>query len=195
VSTTIAAQTASQLPRTSLDTNFQSGGKIRMQLAGGDYKIEPSPDNKIHINWHMKETNKLKDVRVTADVRDKDAVIRTSGPHNVSFVIQVPSRSGLYVRLMAGDLKIKDISGDKDIESHAGDVEIDVVDPESYRNVDASVNFGDLDASAFHVSKGGIARSFKSTGHGEYLLHAHVGAGDLRLYSNSDHSHQPNNSK
>lgn len=157
-----------------------------MQLAGGDYQIEPSPDNKIHINWNMKETNKLKDVRVTADVHDKDAVIRTSGPHNVSFVIQVPSRSGLYVRLMAGDLEIKEISGDKDIESHAGDVQIDVVDPESYRNVDASVNFGDLDASAFHVSKGGIARSFKSTGHGEFLLHAHLGAGDLRLYSGSD---------
>src|SRR4051812_2806474 len=108
----VAAQTSSQQPVTSLDTKFQAGGKVRMNLTGGDYLVEPSSDNNIHIRWDMSEKEKLKKVRVTAEVHDKDAFIKTSGPHNVSFVIQIPERSGLNIRLLAGDLKVKQVLGD-----------------------------------------------------------------------------------
>src|SRR4051812_25142691 len=90
-------------------------------------------------------------------------------------------RSNLKVRLTAGDLTIGDIEGDKDIQSHAGDMTIDVGNPASYGPVDASVNIGDLKGDAFDVSKDGFHNRFERNGSGKYRLHAHVGVGDLRL--------------
>ena len=65
---------------------------------------------------------------------------------------------------------------------HAGDLEIEVGDAKSYRHADASLLAGDLSAPAFDVDKGGLFRSFrKSNPDGKYVLHAHVGAGDITL--------------
>jgi hypothetical protein len=97
----------------------------------------------------------------------------------------VPTQADLYVRLTAGDLRVESIRGNKDIELHAGDVDIDVGRPEDYQHVDASVWAGDLTAAPFHVNKGGLFRSFDWNGNGRYRLHARLKAGDLRLSSKS----------
>ena len=52
---------------------------------------------------------------------------------------------------------------------------------EEYARVDASVNSGQINASAFAVEKGGLFRSFDQRGSGKYRLHAHVGAGQVDL--------------
>jgi len=81
----------------------------------------------------------------------------------------------------AGDLEVDGLTGDKDVEIHAGDMILGVGKADDYGHVDASVNAGDLDAQPFGVSKGGLFRSFDKHGGGKYRLHAHVGAGDLVL--------------
>jgi len=53
--------------------------------------------------------------------------------------------------------------------------------PESYANVDASVNSGAIDADAFDVHKGGLFRSFERSGPGNLRLHAHIGAGQIEI--------------
>ena len=98
-------------------------------------------------------------------------------------IIEVPERSDLFVRLTAGDLRIEDIRGNKDVELYAGDARIDVGRAEDYHTVDASVWAGDIHAAPFHVSKGGLFRSFDWSGKGPYRLHAKLKAGDIRLYS------------
>ena len=107
----------------------------------------------------------------------------TGGPINngPSIVIEVPKSSNLYVRLPFGDLNIEGVSGDKDVEMHAGDLNIEVGNPADYGHVDASVNAGDLSAGPFGETKDGLFRSFEKSGTGRYRLHAHVGAGDLNL--------------
>jgi hypothetical protein len=40
---------------------------------------------------------------------------------------------------------------------------------------------GNLDASAFNISKGGLFRSFNEQGPGKYRLHAHVTTGEIDL--------------
>jgi len=60
-------------------------------------------------------------------------------------------------------------------------VNIDVGKREQYARVDASVNSGEINASAFDVEKGGLFRSFDQRGSGRYRLHAHVGAGQIDL--------------
>ena len=87
----------------------------------------------------------------------------------------------MWTRLSAGDLTIKGVEGDKDVECRAGDVDIEVAHPEDYRHRDASVLAGSIDASAFNVSKDGLWRSFQQDGAGKYRLHVHLAAGDVTL--------------
>ena len=84
--------------------------------------------------------------------------------------------------MTAGDIRIEDVRGNKDIELHAGDVRIDVGRAEDYNSVDASVWAGDIKAEPFNTIKGGLFRSFEWNGHDPYRLHARLKAGDLRLY-------------
>jgi hypothetical protein len=169
----------------SLERAFSQNGRIRMDLSAGDYHISGSPDNRIRVEWSVRDADQLPRVHARADVRDHDASITTDGPTNkgLKFTIQVPDRSDLYVRLTAGDLRIEDIRGNKDVELHAGDARIDVGRAEDYHSVDASVWAGDIQAAPFNVFKDGLFRSFDWSGKGPYRLHAHLKAGDLRLYS------------
>jgi DUF4097 and DUF4098 domain-containing protein YvlB len=99
----------------------------------------------------------------------------------VRISIRIPKNSGIYVRVPAGDVTVEGISGDKDIELHAGDLSIHIGNPEDYSHVDASVSAGDVDAAPFGESRSGLFRSFTKSGSGKYKLHAHVGAGDVTL--------------
>ena len=179
------AQTSGARPSDSLVRSFAQNGKIRMELSAGDYNISGSKDPRIHIRWSVRDVDQLSRVHARADVRGADASIVTDGPSNNSlkFDIQVPERSDLYVRMTAGDIRIEDVRGNKDIELHAGDVRIDVGRAEDYNSVDASVWAGDIKAEPFNTIKGGLFRSFEWNGHGPYRLHARLKAGDLRLYS------------
>jgi hypothetical protein len=95
--------------------------------------------------------------------------------------VEVPKTSNLYVRMFAGQMNLSDITGDKDVELHAGQLNMDIGKPEDYFRVEASVLTGAVEASAFNVSKGGLFRSFEHGGPGKYRLHAHVGAGEIDL--------------
>jgi hypothetical protein len=73
------------------------------------------------------------------------------------------------------------VTGNKDVELHAGQLNISVDKPEEYGHVDVSVNAGELQAAAFGDSKGGLFRSISRDMSGKYRLHAHVGTGQLSV--------------
>jgi len=182
----LASQTAGSRPSDSLEEPFAPNGKIRMDLSAAEYVVTGGTENRIRIDWSVRNADRLPRVHARADVRGADARIVTDGPSNNSglrFAIQVPERSDLYIRLTAGDIRIEDVRGNKDVELHAGDLRIDVGRAEDYHHVDASLWAGDIHAAPFHVFKGGLFRSFDWTGKGPYRLHAKLKAGDLRLYS------------
>jgi len=172
----------------SLERTFSQNGRIRMDLSAGEYHISGHPDNRIRLEWSVRDAAQLPRVRARADVHDRDATIMTDGPTNkgLNVAIQVPQRADLLVRLTAGDLRIEGIQGNKDVELHAGDVRIDVGRAEDYHNVDASVWAGEIQAAPFRVFKGGLFRSFDWRGKGPYRLHAKLKAGDLRLFTKSE---------
>jgi hypothetical protein len=181
-----AGQGGSQPPRLSdsLERAFAPGGDIHMNLSAGDYRISGAKEDRIHVLWKVGDARDLPRVRVQADIKGSEATLATDGVRNGFEVeIHVPTRSGLRVRLSAGDLTIGGIEGNKDIELHAGDLTIDVGRAEDYSRVDASLWAGDLEAPPFNVSKSGLFRSFDWKGSGAYTLHAHLKAGDLRLLS------------
>jgi hypothetical protein len=168
-----------ELGRSPVQTTFVSGGRIRMDLCSSGIEIVGTDDSAVRVSYHPERDN----VRVRLQISRDHADLRLTGcPHNnFQARIEIPKSSALYVRMMAGQLDVRDVTGDKDVELSFGQLNVDVGKTEQYARVDASVNSGQLEASAFAVSKGGLFRSFDQKGPGKYRVHAHVGAGQLEL--------------
>jgi hypothetical protein len=156
-----------------------------MDLAAGEYRISGTGNQRIRLDWSVRDREKLAQVRARADVRGRDATITTDTPdnNNVKVAIQVPARADLYIRLTAGELTIEDIEGNKDVALHAGELNIDIGRAEDYHRVEASVWAGEVKAEPYQANKGGLFRSFDWRGSGPYRLAAHLKAGELHLYS------------
>jgi hypothetical protein len=193
LATALALSVASGAAQTKLDVkdienhpftaDFNSGGKLRMYLRSGDFHIVGGSDNKITVRITGRNAYRASDMRVQLEGSNNSADLTVSGgPKNdLEVAIEVPRKTGLYVRMSAGYLELQHVTGDKDAELHAGELVIEVGDPSDYSRVDASVYSGGLEASPFGESHGGLFRSFHKEGNGRYHLHAHVGAGDLTL--------------
>lgn len=163
--------------------DFNSGGKLRMYLRSGDFRIEGGDNNKITLRLRGRNADQASDMRVRLEGTNDAADLTVSGgPRNdLEVTIEVPRKTGLFIRMSAGNLELRNIVGNKDAELHAGEMVIDVGDAGDYSRVDASVYSGGLEARPFGESHGGLFRSFHKEGNGRYHLHAHVGAGDLTL--------------
>jgi len=193
LTTLLAVSVASGAAQTKLDvkdienhpftSDFNSGGKLRMYLRSGDFRIVGGVDNRITVRITGRNAYRASDMRVQLEGSNNSADLTVSGgPKNdLEVTIEVPKKTGLYVRMSAGNLELHHVTGDKDAELHAGELIIDVGDASDYSRVDASVYSGGLEASPFGESHGGLFRSFHKEGNGRYHLHAHVGAGDLTL--------------
>lgn len=165
-----------------VDKPFAKGGTIRMQLAAGDYRISGRAEDRIRVSWRADRPGQAERLRANAEITGTRAVIATAGFKNgIHFTIDVPARSDIDIDLSAGDLEVRGIEGNKRVESWAGDIAIDIGQPDQYKRVDASVRAGDLSARPFNVMKGGLFRSFSWTGSGAYSLQVKLFAGDLTL--------------
>ena len=182
-----AAQSdAPSRPSDALDTPFGANGTISLELSAGEYRISAGRDDRIRLRWSVRRQSQLSEVEAYADVDGAEATIVMDGPANeFHAVIEVPARSDLHLRLSAGELSIEDVVGDKDIRLHAGEVRVDVGNPETYRRVRASVWAGELRAEPFRRRTGGLFRSLDWRGDGEHDLRVRLKAGELRLYSKS----------
>jgi hypothetical protein len=101
---------------------------------------------------------------------------------NFQVRIEVPRKTSLKVHMPAGQVKIEEIAGDKDIDLYAGQITISSARLWDYRNVDVSVIVGQVSARVYGADKGGFFRSFtKQTADGEYSLRAHVTTGQIEL--------------
>lgn len=189
----LAVSVASGTPQTKLDVkdienhpftaDFNAGGKLKMYLQSGSFHIVGSAENKITVRVTGRNAYNAGDMRVQLEgSKDYASLTVSDGPKNdLEVTIEVPKKTGLYIRMPAGNLELRHITGDKDAELHAGELIIEVGDASDYSRVDASVYSGGLEASPFGESHGGLFRSFHKEGNGKYHLHAHVGAGDLTL--------------
>ena len=163
--------------------DFPAGNKLRLHLRSGEFRIVGHSDNKIAVHLSGRNADDARELTVRFRRSGNDADLTISGgPKNqLTVTVEIPSSAMLFIRMPAGDLSVEGVSGNKDIELHAGDLNIAVGDAADYGHVDASVLSGDLEAPPFHESHGGLFRSFEKHGTGKYTLHAHVGAGDLTL--------------
>ena len=174
---------ATNLPDHPFQVNYPSGSQLNIRLRSGDVRVVGSTENKVSVRVNADDMEKAREVKVLFERFDNSADLRVSGGprNNLRITVEVPRTTGLFVRMPAGQLEISDITGDKDVQLHAGELIVHVGDPADYSHVDASVISGGLEAPPFHEDHGGLFRSFHKSGNGKYRLHAHVGAGDLTL--------------
>jgi len=166
----------------SLQLQINPGQALRLELSSGDYRIEPGANDQILVISRKNSSQPDEKPHFGVDSNASEACVKVNAPHNYSAVIQIPQNPTLRIRLNGGKLQINGISGDKDIESHAGAVSIAVGAPENYARVDASVNVGHIEAPPFGASEEGYVRSFSREGPGRYRLHAHVDAGNITMF-------------
>ena len=167
----------------SLQLELRPGQALKLELSSGDYRIEPGAGNQVVVISQNNEATSTPKPHFGIDTSSREARVKVEGPRNYAAVIQVPKNSNLQVRLNGGRLRVNGVEGDKDIESNAGTVSIDVGKPEKYARVDASVDSGHIEALPYQVVQDGFGRSFARKGPGMYRLHAHVGTGEIRLYA------------
>jgi len=103
--------------------DFNSGGKLRMHLRSGDFHIVGGPDNKITVRITGRNAYRASDMRVQLEGSNNSADLTVSGgPKNdLEVTIEMPRKTGLYVRMSAGNLELRHVTGDKDAELHAGE--------------------------------------------------------------------------
>jgi hypothetical protein len=158
---------------------------LAIELSSGDYQIIPSESDSIAVVYEEGQPQDKHKVEVQISAGHGQNYLKIAAPKsNFHAVIEVPRRTDLRVRMTAGDLRVGEVEGNKDIEMRAGSLELSAVRPQDYAKADFSVRIGDLNAPSFNTAQSGFWRSFRTYGPGKYRLHAHVGVGDLTLRAN-----------
>jgi hypothetical protein len=163
--------------------DFAPRGQIDLRIRPAEIHVIGSDEDRIVVRVTGKQGLISKDVQARFEKHGNSGVLEiTGGPRNdVTITVQVPRESNLVVRVFAGDVEIKDVVGDKDVELNFGALRIGVGDATGYSTVKASVSSGEIDAKPFGESRGGLFRSVEKSGNGRYKLRAYVGAGRLSL--------------
>lgn len=162
---------------------FPAGGTIVMKLNKGDMEVVGVAADRIAVSWRSKSSEDERRVKVRLQRGGgQDASVLVDGPgDDMHYRIEVPRRSDVAIHMRAGELDVRGIVGSMDVDLMAGQMDLRVGDPARYRSVSVSVTAGELDARPWRADTGGLWRSFKSTGNGEYDLRARIIAGQLTI--------------
>ena len=150
-----------------------------MQLGGGDYIIRAGPDEHIRVSFAGNTGNAAANL-ATSGTHASLAIRDT--PHNdFRVTVEVPETADVTVHLTGGNLEVGGITGNKDIDSKAGNVQISIPNSNDYGTVDAAVKLGNLDGGPFGNSGSELSPQLKWSGPGKYTLRASLGGGNLDL--------------
>jgi hypothetical protein len=157
-----------------------------LQIVGTDQEA-------IHVSCTAESDEYARHVALHFSPTANGGKLSIEGPHlqhgdnNLEVKIEVPRRTNLSVRMIAGEVRVEEVEGDKDIDIGAGQITISSIHDGDYRSVNASVVVGEVQARAFGTDKGGLFRSFsRNNSSGDYRLQAHVMAGEIDLLGNAE---------
>jgi hypothetical protein len=176
--------TAGELSASPTTMKFAPDGNIRLELDVGHVEVVGIAGDTITVSWHSTSPRDARDVTATMRRTDDDATVVLDGPGNhVRYRIEVPRQSNIVIRMHAGDLDVRGVVGSVDADLLAGNMDLRVADPGHYHKVSASVTLGSLSAPAWRTETGGLLRSLRRSGDGDYDLRASLLAGQLTIRS------------
>jgi hypothetical protein len=175
--------------------DFTPRSRLDLRVRSGQVHVVGVDQDKISVELSGKNAHAARKLKVRFEKKDGGARMRIcGGPRDgIAITVRIPARTDLRTRVPFGEVVVENVSGNQDIRLHAGELTVEVGDREAYSRVDASVVTGEVDASAFGESSGGLFRSFRRAGSDQYRLRARVGAGQLTLRSRSDLSAEASN--
>ena len=169
-----------------LDAPLRSRAVLTIDSRPAGLEIVGTDQEAIHLSCTVHDGESTGNIRIQLSGNQDDGKLSITGGAlkngNLQIRIEVPRKTSLRVRMAAGEVKVEEIAGDKDIALHAGQSSISSARPRDYRSVDLSVDIGEVKAPVYGADKGGFFPSFrKKTADGEYGLHAHVITGEIDL--------------
>jgi hypothetical protein len=169
-----------------LDAPLRSRAVLTIDSRPAGLEIVGTDQEAIHLSCTAHDAENAMDVRIRLSGNQDEGKLTITGGAlkngNLQIRIEVPRKTSLKVQMAAGEVKVEEIAGDKDIDLYAGQISISSARPWDYRSVDLSVDIGAVKAPAYGADKGGFFPSFtKETVNGEYGLHAHVITGEIDL--------------
>jgi hypothetical protein len=165
--------------------DFAPQGRLNLRVRSGDVRVVGTDQGTISVDLSGSKVHdaRTRDLKIVFERKDDGAEMRISGgpKDGLTITVSIPAKTDLRARVPFGEVVVENVSGNKDVSLHAGDLTVEVGEREAYARVDATVVTGEVDASAFGETHGGLFRSFHHAGHGTYRLHVHVGAGQITL--------------
>ena len=163
---------------------LKSGGSISIASRPTSLQITGSDQEFLRVTCVLDNGADARSVslHVAGDEHFASLRVRGGPSNNVQIKIEVPRNANLKIQMPAGEIKIGQVTGDKIVDLHAGDIHISDVKASEYRWASGSVTIGDLRAAAFEVRKRGFFRSFSQENRGgHYRLRVSVGTGAITL--------------
>ena len=176
-----------------LDALLRLNAMLTIESRPAGIEIVGTDQEAIHVSCTADDTDSARHIRLRFSGTPTHAKLTITGAYlkhgNLQIRIEVPRKTNLGVQMSAGEVKVEEIEGDKDIELYAGQISISSARKWNYRNVDASVGIGQVNAQAYGADTGGFFRVFrKDNADGEYRLHAHVTTGQIDLLGKDAHA-------
>jgi hypothetical protein len=170
----------------SLDAPLRSRAVLTIDSRPAGLEIVGTDQEAIHLSCTAHDAENAGDIRIRLSGNQDDGKLTITGGAlkngNVQIRIEVPRKTSLKIQMAAGEVKVEEIMGDKDIDLQAGRISISSTRPWDYRSVNLSVDIGEVKASAYGADHGGFFPSFmKKNANGEYVLYAHVITGEIDL--------------
>src|ERR1700753_3757600 len=169
------ADTACSQP---VNAALRSRGALTIDSRSGGLEIVETAQTVMTVACSINSVEQADEIRIQVSGTEENRTLAiTGGSTNGNFQvrIEVPRKTSLKIKMPAGQVKVEEIVGDKDIDLYAGQISISSARLWDYRNVHASVDIGQVNAQAYGTQKGGFFRTFsKESSDGEYSLHAHV---------------------
>ena len=176
-----------------LDAPLRSRAVLTIDSRPAGLEVVGTDQEMIHVSCAADDADSARHIRLQFSGTATDARLKITGAYlkhgNLRIRIEVPRKVSLGIRMPAGEVKVEEIAGDKDIDLYAGQITISSTQEWNYRNVNASVDIGAVNAPVYGANKGGFFRSVtrRAVG-GEYRLHAHVMTGEIDLRGRSPNS-------
>ena len=169
-----------------LDVPLHRGAQLTIASLSTAIEVVGTDQEALHVSCHADDPNVANDVRIQISGTADQYKLSITGDHlnhnNLHLRLEVPRKLDLALHMAAGDVKVNEIEGNKDIQLTAGQISIWASRDWDYKDVNASVDIGEVNAQVYGSNKGGFFRAFRQqSDHGLYRLRAHVMTGQIDL--------------
>ena len=178
-----------------LTVPLRSNAVLEIDSRPAGLEIVGTDEEEIHVTCHGGDSeDAAPHILLQFSPSSDGGRLRIEGSHarhgnRLQIRIEVPWKTNLRVQMPAGEVKVEEIKGDKDINLYAGQITISSIHEWNYRSVKASVTIGEVRAAAYQADKGGFFRTFtRESPEGEYRLRAHVMTGEIDLLGRRAHA-------